>query len=283
MSKKGLGRGLDALIPQLNVSDNDSVVTVDVRDLRPNPYQPRRVFNEDKLHDLAHSIKEHGIIQPIIIRKSEIRGYDIVAGERRYRAAKLAGLQVVPAVVRDMTDVKLMEIALIENLQREDLNPIEIAEAYSNLIEKCDLTQDELANRVGQSRSHIANMLRLLHLPVAIRDMVSRGSLSMGHARALLSVEDRDLQLVLANRTVEEGWSVRKLENVIYEPKKTVSRETQKPALPAEYRRYEEQVQQYLGTAVRIQHGKKRGKIEIEYFSGDDLNRIMKLMLSNLQ
>ncbi|WAH36998.1 ParB/RepB/Spo0J family partition protein [Alicyclobacillus dauci] len=283
MSKRGLGRGLDALIPQLNVSDNDFVVSVDVRDLRPNPYQPRRVFNEEKLHELSQSIREHGVIQPLIVRKSEVRGFDIVAGERRYRAAKLAGLQVVPAVVRDLTDVKLMEIALIENLQREDLNPIEVADAYANLIEKCELTQDELAQRVGQSRSHVANMLRLLNLPVAIRDMVSRGTLTMGHARALLSVEDKERQILLANQTVEEEWSVRKLETVIYEPKRTVSRETQTKVLPSSYRRYEEQVQQYLGTSVRIQHGKKRGRIEIEYFSEEDLERIMHLMLSNIQ
>lgn len=254
-----------------------------MRDLRPNPYQPRREFNEEKLHELSRSILEHGIIQPLIVRKSEVRGFDIVAGERRFRAAKLAGLQVVPAVVRELSDVLLMEIALIENLQREDLNPIEIADAYANLIDKCELTQDELAQRVGQSRSHIANMLRLLNLPVAIRDMVSRGNLSMGHARALLSVEDKERQILLANQTVEEEWSVRKLETVIYEPKKHVSRETQKQVLPTAYRRYEEQVQQYLGTAVRIQHGKKRGKIEIEYFSEDDLERIMHLMLSSMQ
>lgn len=284
LSKRGLGRGLDALIPQLNVSDNDYVVSVDLRDLRPNPYQPRREFNEDKLQELARSIEEHGIIQPLIVRKSEIRGFDIVAGERRFRAARLAGLQVVPAVVRELTDVKLMEIALIENLQREDLNPMEIAEAYANLIEKCQLTQDELAQRVGQSRSHIANMMRLLHLPTDIREMVSHGTLSMGHARALLSVEDKEQQRMLANQIVDEDLSVRKLENMIYQPKKTVSRETQNNVKASNsYRRYEQQFQEYLGTAVRIQQGKKRGKIEIEYFSKEDLERIMQLMLSNVQ
>lgn len=283
MAKRGLGRGLDALIPQLSVSDEDAVASVDIRDLRPNPYQPRRVFNEEKLEELSNSIREHGIIQPLIVRKSEIRGFDIVAGERRFRAAKLAGLQVVPAVIRDLSDVLLMEIALIENLQREDLNPIEIADAYANLIDKCNLTQDELAKRVGQSRSHITNTLRLLQLPGAIQDMVSRGTLSMGHARALLSLDSEELQTALAKQAVDEGWSVRKLEQVIYEPKKKVSRETNVGAIPLEYRRYQEQVQQYLGTSVRIQHGKKRGKIEIEYFSNDDLKRIMDLMLSHSQ
>jgi ParB family transcriptional regulator, chromosome partitioning protein len=276
----GLGRGLDALIPQLNVSDQDHIVSVDIRDLRPNPYQPRREFKVEKLQELAQSIGEHGIIQPLIVRKSEVRGFDIVAGERRFRAAKLAGLQVVPAVVRDLTDTKLMEIALIENLQRQDLNAMEIAEAYANLIEKCDLTQDVLSQRVGQSRSHVANMLRLLNLPAEVREMVSQDQLSAGHARALLSIEDKDTQMQLALQASKEDWSVRKLETVIYEPKKVVSRETNKKVVPTSYRRYEEQVQQYLGTAVRIQHGKKRGKIEIEYFSEDDLERIMHLMLS---
>lgn len=281
MSKRGLGRGLDALIPQLSVSDSDAVASVDIRDLRPNPYQPRRMFNEEKLEELSKSILEHGIIQPIIVRKSEVRGFDIVAGERRFRAAKLAGLQVVPAVIREFTDVLLMEIALIENLQREDLNPMEVAEAYANLIQKCELTQDELAHRVGQSRSHVANMLRLLHLPQTLQDMVSRETLSMGHARALLSIEDGVRQIALANQSAEEGWSVRKLETVIYEPKRHVSRETNQRAIPSEYRRYEEQVQHYLGTSVRIQAGKKRGKIEIEYFSDEDLQRIMDIMLPN--
>ncbi|WP_206831328.1 ParB/RepB/Spo0J family partition protein [Alicyclobacillus fructus] len=280
MAKRGLGRGLDALIPQLNVSDEDQIVQIDIRDLRPNPYQPRRTFNEEKLQELCDSIREHGILQPLIVRRSQVKGFDIVAGERRYRAAKMAGLQVVPAVVRDLSDVLLMEIALIENLQREDLNPIEIADAYAKLIEKCNLTQDELAKRVGQSRSHITNMLRLLQLPIQIQDMVSRGTLSMGHARALLSVEDADEQLRLAEQTVKEAWSVRKLEMVIYQPKK-VSRETEKPVLPTEYRRYQEQVQAYLGTSVRIQPGKKRGKIEIDYYSEEDLRRIMDLMLAH--
>ncbi|WP_062307063.1 ParB/RepB/Spo0J family partition protein [Alicyclobacillus sendaiensis] len=280
MAKRGLGRGLDALIPQLNVSDEDQIVQIDIRDLRPNPYQPRRTFNEEKLQELCDSIREHGILQPLIVRRSQVKGFDIVAGERRYRAAKMAGLQVVPAVVRDLSDVLLMEIALIENLQREDLNPIEIADAYAKLIETCHLTQDELAKRVGQSRSHITNMLRLLQLPDQIQDMVSRGTLTMGHARALLSVEDAEEQLRLAEQTVKEAWSVRKLEMVIYQPKK-VSRETNKPALPTEYRRYQEQVQAYLGTSVRIQPGKKRGKIEIDYYSEDDLRRIMDLMLAH--
>lgn len=280
MTKRALGKGLEALIPQLDVTDNDTVTSVSVGQLRPNPYQPRRTFNEEKLAELAQSIEQHGIIQPLVVRKSAVRGYDIVAGERRYRAAQRAGLSVVPVVVRDFSDVELMEVAIIENLQREDLNAIEVAEAYSNLMNRCGLTQDELATRVGQSRSHVANMLRLLNLPNAVRDYVSRGTLSMGHARALLAVEDAEAQKQLANRAVEEDMSVRKLESVVYKPTTNVSRETQQKRRPEEtrYRRYEEQFRTVLGTAVKIHPGKKRGKIEIEYFSQEDLERILNLL-----
>lgn len=274
---------MDALIPQLNVNESDAVSSIDVRDLRPNPYQPRRVFDEAKLEELAQSIREHGIIQPLIVRKSAVRGYDIVAGERRFRASKLAGLTLVPAVVRDFSDVQLMEIALIENLQREDLNPIETAEAYANLIQKCHLTQEELAVRVGQSRSHVANMLRLLNLPEVVREYVSRGTLSMGHARALLSVEDSKVQLELARKAAKEDWSVRKLESVIYEPKHGVSRETKKLKPHPVIRQYEEQFRAVLGTSVRIQPGKNRGKIEIEYFTDDDLERILQLIAGRIE
>lgn len=282
--QRGLGRGLDALIPQfpeLNVTETDVVTPVDIRDLRPNPYQPRRVFNDEKLDELAMSIREHGIIQPLIVRKSSVRGFDIVAGERRFRAAKKLGLQSVPAVIRDFSDVQLMEIAVIENLQREDLNAMEIAEAYANLMEKCDLTQEQLAKRVGQSRSHVANMLRLLQLPERVRAHVSRGTLSMGHARALLALEDPQAQVQLAERVVKDELSVRKLESMVYHPKKDVSRETTgKPSVATHLKAYEEQFRSYLGTSVRIHHGKKRGKIEIEYFSTDDLERILNLLVT---
>jgi ParB family transcriptional regulator, chromosome partitioning protein len=279
LNKRGLGRGLDALIPQLNVSETDAISAIDVRDLRPNPYQPRRMFDQGKLEELAQSIREHGIIQPLIIRKSSIRGYDIVAGERRFRAGQIAGLTAVPCVVREFSDEQIMEIAVIENLQREDLNPIETAEAYANLIHKCNLTQEVLALKVGQSRSHIANMLRLLQLPETVRESVSRGTISMGHARALLSVEDPKEQLKLANQASSEDWSVRKLEAVIYKPKvNNVSRETIVSKRAPVYERYEDQFRACLGTSVKIQPGKKRGKIEIEYFSDDDLERILHII-----
>ncbi|WP_290586085.1 ParB/RepB/Spo0J family partition protein [Alicyclobacillus sp.] len=292
MSKRGLGKGLEALIP-LNVTESDTVSTVDIRDLRPNPYQPRRDFNEEKLEELAQSIREHGIIQPLIVRRSAVRGYDIVAGERRFRAAQMVGLTSVPVVVRDLSDVELMEIAVIENLQREDLNPIEIAEAYQNLMDRSGMTQEELARRVGQSRSHVANMLRLLHLPDDVRRMVSNGKLTMGHARALLAVEDAGRLTELVQRVTEEGLSVRELEALIYPQKKNVSRETKQTNRGKReqadrtedvfVRHYEDQFRAFLGTPVHIRHGKKRGKIEIEYFSQDDLERIFSLISTRVE
>lgn len=282
MNKRGLGKGLEALIPQVAVNESDAISTIDVRDLRPNPYQPRRDFNEEKLQELADSIREHGIIQPLVVRRSAVKGFDIVAGERRFRAAQRLGLTSVPAVVRELSDVQLMEIAIIENLQREDLNAIEIAEAYQNLLEKCQLTQEALARRVGQSRSHVANMLRLLQLPDRVRELVSRGTLSMGHARALLAIDDEKRQAELAQKAVDEELSVRKMEAMVYHPEKRVSRETPRPRHTAEFRRYEEQFRTYLGTAVRIHPGKKRGKIEIEYFSKDDLERILGIFIDKV-
>jgi ParB family chromosome partitioning protein len=283
---------LEALIP-LNVTENDTVSSVDIRDLRPNPYQPRRDFNEEKLEELAQSVREHGIIQPLIVRRSAVRGYDIVAGERRFRAAQMVGLTTVPVVVRDLSDVELMEIAVIENLQREDLNPIEIAEAYQSLMERAGMTQEELARRVGQSRSHVANMLRLLQLPDEVRQMVSKGKLTMGHARALLAVEDTGRLAELVRKVTEEGLSVRELESLIYPQKKNVSRETKQTTRgtktsspnPADVfiRHYEDQFRAFLGTPVHIRHGKKRGKIEIEYFSQEDLERILGLFSARVE
>ncbi|QQE81513.1 ParB/RepB/Spo0J family partition protein [Alicyclobacillus sp. SO9] len=275
---------MSALIPELDVNEEDHIALIEVTDLRPNPYQPRRTFNEEKLQELADSIREQGIIQPLIVRRSAVKGYDIVAGERRYRAAQMTGLTSVPAVVRDLSDVQLMEVAVIENLQREDLNAIEIADAYANLLHKCNLTQEQLAQRVGQSRSHVANMLRLLQLPQGIRDHVSRGTLSMGHARALLAIAEEEQQQYLADRTVKGEYSVRELERLIYKQKdKPVSRETAKPPKQNPYLHYEEKFQQFLGTSVKIHRGKKRGKIEIEYFSDDDLDRIMDLLVQRTE
>lgn len=276
MSKR-LGKGLEALLPQ--IAEDDSIQSIKVEELRPNPYQPRKEFEEEKLRELAESIKEHGIIQPIIVRKS-FRGYEIVAGERRWRAAQLAGLEEVQAVVKEFDDRQMTEIALIENLQREDLNSIEIAEAYSNIMEKFDLTQEELAQKVGQSRSHVANYLRLLNLPSEIQKYVSRGTISMGHARAILGLNNKQQQLLLAQKIIDEDLSVRIIEQMVNRLTKNVPRETKKKRNEPNrvIQQYEEKFRIHLGTAVKIQSGKKRGKIEIEYYSLDDLERILSLL-----
>jgi ParB family chromosome partitioning protein len=275
----GLGRGLEAIF-QSNPRVDEPVSEAPITDLRPNPYQPRRTFDAEKMAELTESIREHGVIQPIIVRAA-VRGYEIVAGERRWRAAQAAGLDKVPVVIRDFSDLQMNEIALIENLQREDLNPIEVAEAYQTLMEKFSMTQDVLAKKVGQSRSHVANLLRLLNLPFEIREHVSRGTLSMGHARALLGLEDKKLQVQVAEKAIDEELSVREVEHLVARiQQQGVSRETRKAAkeVPLVIKQYEEEFRSRLGTAVKIHPGKKRGKIEIEYYSTDDLERILGLL-----
>ncbi|MBL0385031.1 ParB/RepB/Spo0J family partition protein [Tumebacillus sp. ITR2] len=278
----GLGRGLDAIFHS-NPKTDEQVTTATPKELRPNPYQPRRVFDEEKMAELVLSVKEHGIIQPIVVRQA-VRGYEIVAGERRWRAAQEAGLENVPVVVRDFTDAQMNEIALIENLQREDLNPIEVAEAYHSLMETFNMTQDILAKKVGQSRSHVANTLRLLNLPGEIREHVSRGTLSMGHARALLGLSDKKLQIQLAEKAIDEELSVREVEHMVNRLQNLTQREAEKPKRVVKdnpvLKQYEEEFRFRLGTGVKIHQGKKRGKIEIDYFSQDDLERILSLLSS---
>lgn len=278
MSRR-LGRGLDALIPSLNVSEEDKVVEIPIKELRPNPYQPRKTFNEEGIRELSESIQEHGVIQPIIVR-SVLRGYEIIAGERRWRASQLSGKETIPAVIRNFTDQQVMEIALIENLQREDLNAIEIAIAYQALIDQFSLTQEELSAKVGKSRSHIANFLRLLQLPAEIKEHVSRGTLSMGHARALAGIRD-DLQKVkLCRIVVEEGWSVRELESAIQQlSSKPQTNKKQKPQKRDPYiHQIEDSLQEVFQTTVNIKHGKDKGKIEFLYYSKDDLERLLELL-----
>jgi len=275
---RGLGKGLNALITSNLIEEGEQVKEVSVSEIRPNPYQPRKEFEQSAIDELAGSIKEHGIIQPLIVRKS-IKGFELVAGERRLRAAKLAGLKQVPVVVKAYTDQQLMEIALIENLQRENLNPLEEAEAYEKLIAHHDYTQDQLAKKIGKSRPHVANMLRLLQLPEGIRKMVSAADLSMGHARALLTVTDEKAQLQIAKDVVEKELSVRQLEELVKQL--SVSRETKKkkpaknePVLIA----IEERLRSRFGTSVKIKKGSKRGKIEIDFYSQEDLQRIVDLL-----
>lgn len=283
MGSKRLGKGLGALLPSIDVTEDDVVNEVDVSELRANPYQPRKQFDPDSLEELAESIKEHGIIQPLVVRKS-IHGYEIVAGERRFRAGKKAGLTKFPVVIREFTDEQMMEIALIENLQREDLNPMEIANAYKKLMDHFSLTQEELAARVGKSRPHVANFLRLLQLPPAIQEDVSRGTLSMGHARALLGVKEPEVQMKLAEKVKREGASVRQLEEWVQQIHQSgVKKKKPKKAekVDPQIRRYEEMLQESLNTPVRIRHGKRKGKIEIEYFSQSELERLMELLQRN--
>ncbi|MEW9031385.1 MAG: ParB/RepB/Spo0J family partition protein [Planifilum fimeticola] len=280
MGSKRLGKGLGALLPSVDVTEDDVVNEVDISELRANPYQPRKQFDPDSLEELAESIKEHGIIQPLVVRKS-IHGYEIVAGERRFRAGKRAGLTKVPVVIRDFTDEQMMEIALIENLQREDLNPMEIANAYKKLMDHFSMTQEELAARVGKSRPHVANFLRLLQLPSAIQEDVSRGTLSMGHARALLGVKEPDVQMKLAEKVKREGASVRQLEEWIQQVNQNgIKKKKPKKAEKVEpqIKRYEEMLQETFNTPVRIRHGKRKGKIEIEYFSQSELERLIELL-----
>ncbi|MDA5109444.1 ParB/RepB/Spo0J family partition protein [Brevibacillus thermoruber] len=275
---RGLGKGLNALITSNLIEEGESVTEIAVGDIRPNPYQPRKEFEPTAIEELAQSIKEHGIIQPLIVRKS-IKGFELVAGERRLRAAKAVGLKKVPAVVKAYSDQQLMEIALIENLQREDLNPLEEAEAYEKLIAHHSYTQEQLAQKIGKSRPHVANMLRLLQLPKKIREMVSVSALSMGHARALLSVEKESVQLQLANDVVNKGLSVRQLEEMVKQL--NVSRETKKkkpPKKEPQLMELEERLRSRLGTSVKIKKGTKRGKIEIDFYSQEDLQRILDIL-----
>ncbi|MFC4778342.1 ParB/RepB/Spo0J family partition protein [Paenibacillus sp. GCM10023252] len=278
MSKR-LGRGLDALIPSLSVNEDDKVVEIALADLRPNPYQPRKTFDEDSIRELAESIKQHGVIQPIIVR-TVLKGYEIIAGERRFRASQYCGNATVPAVVRNFSDQQVMEIALIENLQREDLNAIEVAIAYQALMEKFELTQEELSMKVGKSRSHIANFLRLLTLPAEIKENVSRGTLSMGHARALVGVKNAAQQKELAQKVIALEWSVRDLEEMIQkleqtEPEKTKGKVKKRdPYLES----LEESLRDRFKTTVKIKQQKDKGKIELSYYNKQDLERLLELL-----
>ena len=281
--KSGLGRGLEALIPQMKEEVHEAdIKEIALGDIRPNPYQPRRVFDQEKLQELMSSISEHGVLQPIVVRPGSVSGFEIIAGERRFRASQELRLSSIPAIVRPFSDRDAMEIALIENVQREDLSPIELAEAYAMIMDHFSLTQEEMAKRMGQSRSHIANLLRLLTLPTDLRELVSRGTLSMGHARAIVALPDADTQRTVAEKVISEGISVREIEQLT-QRLQNVSRETNKKEKKAEgkssvIKEYEEAFRNTLGTSVRIQLGKKRGKIEIDYFSLEDLERILSLI-----
>ncbi|SDZ65167.1 chromosome partitioning protein, ParB family [Evansella caseinilytica] len=274
---RGLGKGINALFPEANAKE-ENVQDIKLKELRPNPYQPRKVFEPEAIEELRISIEQHGILQPLIVRKS-IKGYEIVVGERRYRAAKEAKLDVVPAVVRELTEEQMMEIALIENLQREDLNPLEEAKAYQKLMEHLQVTQEELSKKLGKSRPHIANHVRLLQLPQLAQEFIAEGKLSMGHGRALLGLKRKEQIPNTIQKIINEKLSVRQLEELVQKLNKNVSRETnqKKPVSPF-LRESESRLKEYFGTNVHIKKGKKKGKIEIEFFSDDDLERILNLV-----
>jgi ParB family transcriptional regulator, chromosome partitioning protein len=275
---KGLGKGLNAFF-NTEAEKDEKVQEISVNEIRPNPYQPRKVFQEEAIEELKLSILEHGILQPIIVRKT-IKGYEIVVGERRYRAAKAAKLDRVPAVVRELNEQQMMELAVLENLQREDLNPIEEGIAYQTLMEKLKLTQEGLAKRLGKSRPHLANHIRLLSLPPAIQQLISDGKISMGHGRALLGLRKKDKLGPLVDRILKEGLNVRQLEQLIQQLNEIVPRETKKEKDKKDVfiRERETSLRERFGTTVNIRQSKNKGKIEIEFFSKDDLDRILELL-----
>ena len=277
---KRLGKGLDALIPSLSIHEDDKVIEIMLGQLRPNPYQPRKTFDEASIQELAESIKQHGVIQPIIVR-SVLKGFEIIAGERRFRASQLCGNATIPAVVRNFNDQQVMEIALIENLQRENLNAIEVAVAYQGLMDQFSLTQEELSMKVGKSRSHIANFLRLLQLPEEVKDYVSRGTLSMGHARAIAGVKEVSKVKELAKQTISNEWSVRELEEAIQNlnAKATAVKEKPKAKKRDPYiHQIEESLRERFKTTVKVKANKDKGKIELAYYSQQDLERLLELL-----
>jgi len=277
---KGLGRGINAFFPDLDVREEEKIQEIALTELRPNPYQPRKNFQKEAIQELAASIKEHGILQPLIVRKS-IKGYEIVAGERRYRAAKEACLEKVPAVVRELNEQQMMEFALLENLQREDLNPMEEALAYQMLMDELNVTQEQLARRLGKSRPYIANYVRLLTLPSFVQEMIANGSLSMAHGRTLLTIKDEEQLKSLLKRIEKEGLNVRQLEQIVQQIHQRVSRETKtvKRERNIFFEERETLLREKFGTGVKIKETKKeKGKIEIEFFDKEDLNRILELL-----
>lgn len=282
--RKALGRGLEQLFNDEGLNfdtiensiieeakTSDQIVEIDLSELRANPYQPRKNFDEEALNELASSIKEHGVFQPIIVKKS-IKGYEIIAGERRFRASKLAGMQTIPAIIKDFSDEEMMQIALLENLQRENLTSIEEAKAYKSIIESMNITQDELAKKVGKSRSHVTNILGLLKLPASVQDMVLYNKLSMGHARVLSKLDDPKTIEDLAQRVITEDLSVRKLESLVYDNEEKEVKT--KKSSNNEYKYMEDFLKEKLGTNVKINNN----KISIKFSNVQDLNRILEIM-----
>lgn len=280
--KHGLGRGLDALFSDFEETlADEKVVELSLDDIRSNPYQPRKIFDETSLKELALSIANQGVFQPIIVRQSKIAGYEIIAGERRFRASKMAHKQTIPAIVREMSEEEMMEIAVLENLQRQDLTPLEEAQAYNMLMENLNLTQAQVSEKLGKSRPYIGNYLRLLSLPKDVKEMLQAGELSMGQARTLLSLKDKAKISNLAKKTVQENLTVRQLEELISDLKdKKTKPVKEKPLVSPYLKKSEEYLQEKFGTKVAIKNSAKtgKGKIEIDYLSTEDLNRILDIL-----
>lgn len=276
MKKTGLGRGLDALLPENNNTEN-GVAMIAMTEIDRNPDQPRREFDEEGLQALAESIRQAGVLQPILVVEKFGR-YQIVAGERRFRAAHLAGLDSVPCIIRDFTLQEQMEAALIENIQREDLNAIEEAAAVRQLMEECHYTQEQAAKRLGKSRPALANLLRLLTLPQRVQDDVIQGRLSAGHARVLAGLENENLQVGLAEIVIREGLSVRALEKLASQPAEPAREKPAPKPLPLEMLDMENRLQTALGVRTKIQGSRKKGKIILEYYSAEELDRLYQCM-----
>jgi ParB family chromosome partitioning protein len=282
--RRALGKGLEQLFNSENIDFNqletsivesaskDEIVQVKLSDLRSNPYQPRKIFDEDALKELSDSIKENGVFQPIIIKKS-IKGYEIIAGERRVKASILAGLDTIPAIVRDFTDEEMMQIALLENLQRENLNAIEEANAYKAMIDSLGITQEELSKKLGKSRSHVTNMIGLLRLSNYVQDLVLRGNISMGHARVLSKLSDNEMIENLAKKIVKEDLSVRALESIVYDEPKEAKAKQQKEK-SNKYSYIEESIKEKLGMKVSIDNH----KVQISFASDDELAHLLEML-----
>jgi ParB family chromosome partitioning protein len=277
MEKKALGRGLQTLIPVSPAAHGRSEVEeVPLPLISPNPYQPRRAFDEAELEELASSVKSKGVIQPVLLRRLGDGGYELIAGERRWRAAKLAGLKRIPAIVRQATDAEVMEVALIENLQRKDLNAMEAARAYQRLMKEFGLTQEAISRQLGKDRSSIANAVRLLSLPTEVQREVELDHLSLGHAKVLLGVPDPTQQIQLGRRAVTERLSVRDLERILLKFTKEGRRRQIRKGSPSAI---EDRLKRKLGTRVRLIEGKRGGKIVIDYYSSADLERILDMIM----
>lgn len=286
--RRALGKGLEELFNSeqldfnsleekiVDTTPKEEIIEIDINELRSNPYQPRKVFDEEKLQELANSIKEHGIFQPIIVKKSSIKGYEIIAGERRVKASRIAGISKIPAIVRDFSDQQMMEIALLENLQRENLNAIEEAMAYRSLINSMQITQEVLANRLGKSRSHVTNMLGLLNLPEEVKDMIVDNKISMSHARVLSKMENKEEILKLANKIINENLNVRKLEDTSKDESIAKTHKINKKN-NSEYSYIENILCEKLGTKVKINNN----KINISFSNVNDLNRILEILNIN--